>query len=281
MFDSFQLSQVAQHLTNISIEQNGLRFKSFHSDGLAQIDAGIGGLGILSRHTQKRHFDDTGGISADAEFQEQDTPVPMPTQEILIPLGCGVPALILHKAVVTAQVRSLRFAALRAARNQLRRDTHFRLLRNHLADSSLVIISGLMARLTALPKAVVALGIEQPRLIKTSQLKLMVHIGSQNEVIPTPDQFQQVSIRLAGRHIVAVVVNVPAPPGPVFLKRGKRIKAAGIHVGDTVLLMEIGEVFQKALAAIGQTGRGGKAGACADENGVCALDLRFQPLDFL
>ena len=45
--------------------------------------------------------------------------------------------------------------------------------------------------------------------------------------------------------------------------------------------MEVGEVFQKALAAIGQTGRGGKAGASADEDGICALYLSFQPLDFL
>lgn len=45
--------------------------------------------------------------------------------------------------------------------------------------------------------------------------------------------------------------------------------------------MEVGEVFQKALAAIGQTSRGGKAGARADEDGVCALYLSLQPLDLL
>lgn len=71
--------------------------------------------------------------------------VPMPMQEILIPLGCGIPALILNEAIVTAQIRGLRLTALGAARNQFRRDTHIRLLCDHPADNSLVIISGLMA----------------------------------------------------------------------------------------------------------------------------------------
>ena len=128
-----------------------------------------------------------------------------------------------------------------------------------------------MTRLTALPEAVIALGVEQPCLIKTGQLKLMVHIGCQDEVISAPDQLQQVSIRLAGCHIVTVVVDVSAPPSPVFPQRGKRIETAGIHIGDSVLLMEVREVLQKTFAAIGQTGRGGKAGARADEDGIRAL----------
>ena len=281
MFYSLWLSQVAQHRPDIGIEQDGLIFQSSHGDGLTQVDAGISGLGILSRHTQKRHFDDAGGIAADAKFQEQNAAVPMPTQKNLIPPGRGMPAFILHKAVVTAQIHGHRLTALGAVRDQLQRDTHFRLLCDHSADSSLVIISGLMAQFTALPEAVIALGVEQPRLIKTCQLKLMVHIGGQDEVIPAPDQFQQVGIRLAGRHIVTVTVDMPAPPSPVFLQRGKGIESAGIHIGDAVLLMEVREVFQKTFAAIGQTGRSGKAGARANEDGVCTLDLSFQPLDFL
>ena len=138
-----------------------------------------------------------------------------------------------------------------------------------------------MARFAALPKAVIALGVEQPRLIKTSQLKLMVHIGCQDKIIPAPDQIQQICIGFTGRHIVTVIVDVPAPPGPVFLRRGKGIEPTGIHIGDAVLLMEVGEIFQKALAAIGQASRGGKAGARTDEDGICALNLSFQPLNFL
>ena len=278
---ALRLSQVAQRRANIGIEQNGLLLQPSHGDGLAQIDAGVGGLGILSRHTQERHFDDAGGISADAEFQKQDTPVLIPMQEIFIPPGRSIPALILYESIVTAQVRGLRLAALGAARNQLRGDSHVGLLCDHPADGSFVVISGLMARLTALPKAVIALGVEQPCFIKTGQLKLMVHIGGQDKIIPAPDQLQQIGIRLAGCHIVSVVVDVSAPPGPVFLQRGKRMETAGIHIGDAVLLMEVGEVFQKALAAIGQTGRCRKAGTSADEDGICALNLSFQPLNFL
>ena len=202
-------------------------------------------------------------------------------KKILIPARRGIPALILDESIVAAQVHGHGPAALGATRDQLRGDTHVRLLRNHPADGSFVIISLLMARLTALPKAVVALGVEESRLIKTSQLELMVYIGGQDKIIPAPDQFQQVSIRFAGRHIVTVAVDMPAPPSPVFLQRGKGIESAGIHIGDAVLLMEVGEVFQKALAAIGQPGRGGKARASADEAGICALYLSFQPLNLL
>lgn len=45
--------------------------------------------------------------------------------------------------------------------------------------------------------------------------------------------------------------------------------------------MEVGEVLQKALTAIGQTGGSGKAGACANQDGVCVLELSFQTIDFL
>ena len=249
--------------------------------GLAQIDAGIGGPGILRRHAQKRHFDDAGGVAADAEFQKQDATALIPMQKILIPPSCGIPALILHEGIVTAQIHGHGLTALRAARDQLRGDTHVHLLCDHAADGSLVVISGLMARLAALPEAVVTLGVEQPRLIKTSQLKLMVHVGCQDEVIPSLDQLQQVGIRLAGRHIVTVAVDVSAPPGPVFLRGGKRIETDGIHIGDAVLLMEVREVFQKARAAIGQASRNGQAGARADEDGIGALQLSLQTLDFL
>ena len=138
-----------------------------------------------------------------------------------------------------------------------------------------------MAWAAALPEAVVALGVEQTRLIKTGQLELMVHIGGQDEVIPVPDQLQQVGIGLAGRHIVAVIVNMAAPPGPVFLQRRKGIEAAGIHVGNVILLMEVGKVLQETFAAVGQTGRGRQAGAGTDEDGVCFLYFSFQPFELL
>ena len=102
VFYTLWLSQVAQRCANIGIEQDGLLFKAFHGDSLAQIDAGIGGLRILSRHAQERHFDDAGGIAADAQFQEQNAAIPISVQEILIPPSRGIPARILHKPIVTA-----------------------------------------------------------------------------------------------------------------------------------------------------------------------------------
>ena len=189
----------------------------------------------------------------------------------IMPLRFLIPALILHEGIVRAQVHSHEPAALRTVRDQFRRDTHFRLLCDHPADNNLVIISHLMARFTALPEAIVALGVEQLRLIKSRQLKLMIHIGCQDEVVLILDQFQQVGIRLTGCHILSVTVDMPAPPSPVFLQRGKGIESAGIHIGDAIFLMEVGEVFQKALTAIGQTSGGGKTGARTDEDGIRAL----------
>ena len=72
---ALRLSQLAQHLTNIGVQQDGLFLQSSHGNGLAQIDAGVSCLGILRRHAQEWHFDDAGGIAADAEFQEQDVTV--------------------------------------------------------------------------------------------------------------------------------------------------------------------------------------------------------------
>lgn len=276
-----KLSQIAQHFTDIGVKQDGLFFKPAYGEGLAQVEAGVGGLGILGGHAEERHFDNAGCIAADAQFQKQDAAVPVPLQKILISPGGGIPALVLHESVVTAQVHGHGSSAPGAAGDQFGGNTHVRLLRDHPADSGLVVIGGLMAGLAALPEAVIALGVEQPRLIETGQLKLMVHVGGQNEVIPVPDQRQQIRVRLSGRQIVAVIVDMPAPPGPVFLQRGKGIETAGIYIGNAVFLMEVGEVFQKSLAAVGQTGGGGKTGACADEDGVRALYLSLQPLNFL
>ena len=61
--NTFRLSQVSQHLTNIGIKQDGLSFQPSHGDGLAQIDAGIGVPGILRFHTLERLFDDAGGVA--------------------------------------------------------------------------------------------------------------------------------------------------------------------------------------------------------------------------
>ena len=55
---------------------------------------------------------------------------------------------------------------------------------------------------------------------------------------------------------------------PMFLRRGKRVESAGIHIGKAVLLREIGEVFFKPLAGVGKSRRNGKSCARADDNAV-------------
>lgn len=103
-------------------------------------------------------------------------------EEIFVPLRRGVPALVLGKFVVAAQVHRHRSAAVRAARKELRRYRHRwrpicrrrqhtvrygeALRFDHRADGFLVVKRLLTARLTALKQAVVALRVEKMLLSK-------------------------------------------------------------------------------------------------------------------
>jgi len=120
----------------------------------------------------------------------------------------------------------------------------------------------------ALPQAVIPLGVEQAFLVEARLLELVVHVGGQHEVIPVPDQGEELAVGAVFRRFIAVVPDVAAPPGPFFLWCGVGVEAAGVHVGDAVLLDEIGEKPFKAFAAVGESGGGGQACAGADDDGV-------------
>lgn len=83
-----------QHLADVCVQQDGLPLERSHGKDLAQIDAGVGGIGILRRHAQERHLDDAGSIATDPQLQKQDALPGVVPQEPFIAAGGGVPALI-------------------------------------------------------------------------------------------------------------------------------------------------------------------------------------------
>ena len=75
----------------------------------------------------------------------------MPPVEIIITIGSRIPAIVLHKGHIAAQIHGHRSAAYRVFGDQLRWNLHIRLLSYHLPDKFLIVIGFLMAGLGALP----------------------------------------------------------------------------------------------------------------------------------
>ena len=99
--------------------------------------------------------------------------------------------------------------------------------------TALVIKGFLTARLTALEQAVIALRVKQPLFIKARLLKAVIHVGRDNKIIFVLYQLQKVLIDRLGRIHIAVDVDIPAPIRPMLLRRGKGIKAAGVHIPNS------------------------------------------------
>ena len=133
----------------------------------------------------------------------------------------------------------------------------YMLRRNHFPDGFLIVVGLLVTRFRTLEKTIIALGIEQPLFVEASLLKLVINIGSDDEIILVLHKFQEVVVNgFRGGHI-AVVENVPAPVGPMFLLGRELVESRRVHVGEAVFLDEIGKVFLKTLPRISETRRGG------------------------
>ena len=142
-------------------------------------------------------------------------------------------------------------------RNQLCWNFHILLLGKHLPDFRLIVIGSVVAGFGTLPQAIVSLRVEQTAFVKAPTLELVVNVGGQHKIILVLHQCQQLPINgKRGIHI-AVIKNVTAPPGPVFLQRVIGIKSPGVHIGDAVFSVKIGEVPFKPFPAVGEAGRGG------------------------
>ena len=155
-------------------------------------------------------------------------------EEVFVPLRRRVPALILHEAVVAAEVRRQRPSAMRAVRNKLCRHGHFGRFRrskcairrncialrsDHVLDNLPVIERLRATRLAALEQPVVSLRVEQAVLVKSGFLKAVIHIRCQDKVILVLHKRKQFFIDGFWRIRITVDVNIAAPIGPVFFKR--------------------------------------------------------------
>ena len=219
----------------------------------------------------------------------------MAAQKFAVPLGGGVPAGILYKAVITAQVHREQLAAVRAVGDKLGRDIGFQdgILRHgqltircediplcfyHLPDECLIVESLLTAWFTALEQAVIALRVEQPLFIEPCFLEAVVHIGGDYKVILILHQPEQrVVYRLRGV-LIAVDINVPAPVRPVFLHGGVGVEPAGIHIRKAVFAGKIGEICSESFPGVGEPGGGGQPGSCADDDGISLVQGLFELL---
>ena len=232
---------------------------------------------VLRCHFTEGILDNHRRVRTHAQLQEHDPRSFVPPQEILVAPRRLIPALVLHEGIIYAQVHGQGTAAARTARNQFGGDLHIPLLRSHAAHRLLIVEGFLAAGLGALPETIVSLGVEQMLFIKARQLELMVHIGGHNKVIFTLHQLQKRIIDRLGRFFIAVHQDMAAPPGPELLQRGERVKPAGVHVPDAVLLREVSKVLFKAFPGIGQARRGGQSGSRADHHGVRFVKRPLQP----
>ena len=120
----------------------------------------------------------------------------------------------------------------------------------------------------ALEQAVVALRVEQSLFVKPCLLELVIDIGGDDEIVLAFQEFKQVVIDwLRGRHI-AVIPDVAAPVGPVFLLVRKLVESRRVHIGEAVFPDEVGEILLEAFPRIGETCRGRKSRARADHHGI-------------
>ena len=125
-----------------------------------------------------------------------------------------MPAFILYKGIITAEIHGQRLAAVRTGRKKLGRDFHIFLPLDHFADHSFVIKGFLTARLTALEQAVIALRVKKPLFVKASLLKAMVNIRGDDKIIFVLYQLKKVLIDRLRRILIAVDVDIPAPIRP-------------------------------------------------------------------
>ena len=89
-----------QNVSNIFADTNGLPLDFPGTNCLPSVNTGVGSVRVLGCHLPERIFDDDRGIIANAQFQKEDFPACTGTEEILIPLHCSVPALVLDKLMI-------------------------------------------------------------------------------------------------------------------------------------------------------------------------------------
>ena len=179
-----------------------------------------------------------------------------------------MPAPVFHKFIIAAEVHGQWFPTVGADRKKFGRDFHILLPFDHFEDHDFVIKGLLTARLAALEQAIIALRVEQPLFIKACPLELVIHIGGQYKIVLVLNQCQKFLIDRKWSIYIAVDVDVSAPIRPMLLRRGKRIKATGVHIVEAVFFLKVRKVFLKAFAAVGEACGGRQPCPRADDHGI-------------
>ena len=163
------------------------------------VQAGVCRLRVFRGETPEGVLDDARRVGPHAQLQVQCLPALVAAEEILVTAAGPVPALVLDKGLVTAEVHRHGPPALGAAGDQLGGDAHVVLLRHHPLDGFIIVIRLLMAGLAALPQAVIPLGVKDPFFVEPHPLKLVVYVGGQHKVVSPLHQRQQGLIHRQGR----------------------------------------------------------------------------------
>ena len=275
---SLRCKDIAEDRTDIGVQDDGPLLDPLPGVRLPEVHAGVYRIAVVRSHLQERDLDYPGRVPSDAELHKEDALAVRPVEEFTISAGCLVPPSVLHEPAVDAEIGDHPPPASGTAGDELRGYAHVLLLGGHPAHGGLVIVRLLRAGDAALEEPIVALGVEQPLLIETGQLELVVHIGGQDEVVPAFHQFQEVGVRLPGSGVVTVDANEAAPPGPVLLLRRERVEPAAVHVADAVLGPEIREVIFEAFPSVVEPGGSREAGTSADDDGVRVFQGAAEPL---
>ena len=104
------------------------------------IDTDVGGVRVLRRHLTEGAFDDGRGIIANAQFQKEDFLPRAGSEKILIPRRCPMPALVLNKGIIEAEVHGHGLAAVGTGWKKLGRDFHIFLSLDHFTNRVCVFV---------------------------------------------------------------------------------------------------------------------------------------------
>jgi hypothetical protein len=104
------------------------------------IDTDVGGVRVLRRHLPEGAFDDGRGIIANAQFQKEDFLPRAGSEKTLIPRRCPMPALVLNKGIIAAEVHGHGLAAVGTGWKKLGRDFHIFLSLDHFTNRVCVFV---------------------------------------------------------------------------------------------------------------------------------------------
>lgn len=108
-----------QRCSDIKVQTEALLFNLAGGVSLPLVNANILCLRVLLDLPPKGIFDNPRRVRSNTQFQIQNGNPLKPAGKLLIPPGCLIPAGILHKGIVTAEIHGHRRAADRTPRHKL------------------------------------------------------------------------------------------------------------------------------------------------------------------